>query len=335
MHSTFAPFFSNEFFRGFYAPGDKLKKGATLLQAALSRLVDVLRARRYDVVVVQREAAIVGPPFFELLTHYAAGVPVVFDLDDAIFIPTHQTQQTSVHGVFARLLKDPHKADRIARIADEIIVANDFAADWARTHTERVTVIPTVVDPKIFRPMLNKANPVPVLGWIGSHSAAPQLQVVLPALERLAKQHAFEVKLVGAGKDFHIPGVKVHNVPWSLQTEVDDFRGLDIGLCPLFEDQWSKGKPGFKPMIYMGCGVPQVSTPLGGVTHYLKDGEAGFYARSTEEWEQRLGQLLSDPELRARMGAVGRERFLAGPTLVTQTPVLQEVLLRAAARPRA
>lgn len=332
IDSTFVPFFSNAFFKEFYRPGAKVKKGLTLVRSALSRLADVLRARRYDVVVVQREAAIIGPPFFELLTRYAAGVPLVFDLDDAIFIPTHETKQTSVHGIFARLLKDPKKADRIAHIASEIVVANDFAADWAQGHTDRVTVIPTVVDPDIFRPVENKANPVPLIGWIGSHSAAPQLQVVLPALERLAKKHTFELKIVGAGQDFQIPGVKVHNVPWALDTEVDDFRTLDIGLCPLFEDQWSKGKPGFKPMIYMGCGVPQVSTPLGGVTEYLKDEEAGFYARDSAQWERALHRLLSEPDLRARMAKTGREQFLIGPTLVNQTPILRDVLLRAATR---
>lgn len=328
VESTFLPFMSNAFFQGFYAPGRRVEKAATLLASALKRLRHVLVARRHDVVVVQREAAIVGPPFFELLTRYAARVPVVFDLDDAIFIPTHETSQRSVHGIFARLLKDPRKADRIARISREIVVANDFAADWARGHTDRVTVIPTVVDPDVFRPAEGPAREVPVIGWVGSHSAAPQLEVVFPALERLAQRHRFELKLVGAGRDYQIPGVKVHNLPWSLDTEVDDFRNLDIGLCPLFEDQWSRGKPGFKPMIYMACGVPQVSTPLGGVTEYLKDGVAGYYARTTEEWETRLEALLVDAALRRRMAEAGRSAFLAGPNLTNQIPRLHDVLRR-------
>jgi glycosyltransferase involved in cell wall biosynthesis len=331
VESTFLPFMSNAFFRGFYAPGRRVEKGATLLASALRRLAQVRVARQHDVVVVQREAAIIGPPVFEALTRYAARVPVVFDLDDAIFIPTHETKQRSVHGAFARLLKDPRKADRIARLAREIVVANDFAADWARGHTERVTVIPTVVDPEVFRPAEGPPREVPVIGWIGSHSAAPQLEVVFPALERLARRHRFALKLVGAGRDYHIPGVEVQNVPWSLDTEVEDFRNLDVGICPLFEDQWSKGKPGFKPMIYMACGVPQVSTPLGGVTEYLKDGEAGYYARTPEEWEVRLEALLTEPALRQRMGAAGRQAFLRGPNLANQTPRLFEVLRRAAA----
>ncbi|MCA9554061.1 MAG: glycosyltransferase family 4 protein [Myxococcales bacterium] len=329
VESTFLPFMSNAFFQGFYAPGRKVEKAATLLASALKRLRHVLVARRHDVVVVQREAAIIGPPFFELLTRYTTRVPVVFDLDDPIFIPTHETKQRSAHGALARLLKDPKKADRIARVSREIVVANDFAADWARGYTDRVTVIPTVVDPDVFRPAEGPAREIPVIGWVGSHSAAPQLEVVFPALERLAQRHRFELKLVGAGRDYQIPGVKVHNLPWSLDTEVDDFRNLDIGLCPLFEDQWSRGKPGFKPMIYMACGVAQVCTPLGRVTEALRDGEAGFFARTTEEWEARLEVLLTDAALRRRMGEAGRRTFLEGPNMVNQTPRLYEVLARA------
>lgn len=331
VESTFLPLLSNDFYREFYEPGRVLQKGAGLLAASMRRLKDAVLASFFDVVVVQREAALIGPPFFEYLAKKVARRPIVFDLDDAIFISPGDTRQASVHRRFARILKDPKKADRIARMADEIIVANDFCAEWGRSHSDRVTIIPTVVDGDIFRPSSSKSNRKPMIGWIGSHSAGPQLEIVLPVLERLGRKHDFRLKVVGAGRDVRVSGVDVENLPWSLEREVDDFAGLDIGICPLFDDEWSRGKPGFKPMIYMACGVPQVSSPIGGVTGLLRGGETGFFATTEDEWYVALDKLLSSEALRASMGAAARIAFERGSTLKTETPRLHDVIVRAAA----
>ena len=330
VKSTFLPFVSNTFFADFYRPGRHVAKASYLARASFRRLGDLLKAARHDVVVVQREAALLGPPVFEFLARHIAGCPLVFDVDDAIFIPTHKTMQRSAHGLVARLLKDPSKAERLARWADEIVVANAFAADWAREFSSRVTVIPTVVDAEVFRPRTTARDGVPVIGWVGSHSAAPQLEAVLPALERLGRKHTFVFRAVGAGREISIPGVEVDNRPWRLEREVDDFRTLDIGLCPLFDDVWSRGKPGFKPLIYMACGVPQVSSPIGGVTEFLRPQEHGFFATTVDEWYAALDTLLSSPERRSELGRNARAAFLAGPHLDNQTPRLLDVLERAA-----
>ncbi len=334
VRSSFVPFLSNRAFSGFYGPKDKLRKGANLVWSSVRRLADVLSARQHDVVVVQREAALLGPPLFELLAKRWSGRPLVFDLDDAIFIPTHKTKQTSAHGLLARLLKDPKKADRIARLSTEIIVANDFAADWASQFSAGVTVMPTVVDPAVFCPVETREPGPPVIGWIGSHSAGPQLEQIFPALERLGQKHNFILRVVGAGRDYSIPGVQVDNRAWKLEREVQDFRTLDIGVCPLFDDEWSRGKPGFKPLIYMGCGIPQVSTPLGGVTEFVRDQEHGYFATNVDGWYDRLDLLLSSQTRRQTMGAQARQDFLAGPTLDNQAPVLFDVLARAQGQKR-
>lgn len=332
VESTFLPFVSDAFFSGFYRPGRFIRKGAYLSWASLRRMGDLMTAARQDVVVVQREAALLGPPVFEFLVRHATGRPLVFDLDDAIFIPTHETKQRSAHGLLARVLKDSSKAERIARWADEVVVANAFAAEWARALGARVTVIPTVVDAERFRPRVRAADGEPVIGWVGSYSTAPQLETVFPALERLSRKHRFVLRVVGAGRPIHIPGVRVDNRPWRIEREVEDFQTLDIGLCPLFDDAWSKGKPGFKPLIYMACGVPQVSSPIGGVTEYVRPGEHGFFATSVDEWYAALDTLLSASEKRTEIGRRAREAFLTGPHLENQTPRFLEVLERAAVR---
>jgi glycosyltransferase involved in cell wall biosynthesis len=329
VEGDFLPLFTNAFYSSFHKPGNYLYKGAYLAARCLGRLKEAFDARRYDVVFVQREAALIGPPFFELLARYVARRPIVFDLDDAIFHNPADTKQASAHPRLRRLLKDPNKAERIAQLSSAVIGANSYTSDWAKKFCSNVTTIPTVVDGDQFSPRFGQANAVPVIGWIGSHSAAPQLDVVVPALEQLAEKHRFRVKLVGAGREFPIRGVEVENLPWKLEREVEDFKSLDIGVCPLFDDQWSRGKPGFKPLIYMACGVPQVSTPLGGVTELMKDGEQGFFAMRTEDWYEKLDRLLGDEPLRRDMAGRARATFEAGPSLQTEAPRLAEVLAQA------
>lgn len=334
VDSDFLPLFSNDFFKSFYKPGRLLYKSGYLAMACARRLRDALDARRYDVVFVQREAAIIGPPVFELLAKYVARRPIVFDLDDAIFHKASETQQASKYPILRRVLKSSKKAEQIARMADEVVCAGEYTASWARRLNSHVTVIPTVVSGKIFKPRSGPANPKPVIGWIGSTSAAPQLEIVLPALERLRKKHDFRVKIVGAGRDFIIPGVEVDNLTWSLEREIADFQSLDIGLCPLFDDAWSKGKPGFKPLIYMACGIAQVSTPIGGVMEFMTDGVEGLFARTGDEWFRALDRLLSDPALRYRMAERARASFESGPSLESAVPKLYAVLERAAGSSR-
>jgi glycosyltransferase involved in cell wall biosynthesis len=335
VEGDFLPLFTNAFYETFFRPGRFVYKGAYLVSACMKRLVDALEARRYDVVFVQKEAANIGPPFFEMIAKHVFDRPVVFDLDDAIFHAATETHQPVRHPVLRRLLKDPDKAERIARLADEVIAAGSYTAEWARKFCASVTVIPTVVDGDVFKPKLGGQRARPVIGWVGSRTAAPQLEVAIPALEKLREKYDFTVKLVGAEREMPIRGVEVENLPWSLEREVEDFRSLDIGLCPLFDDVWSRGKPGFKPLIYMACGVPQVSTPLGGVTELMRPGEHGLFAMTTGEWYAALDRLLADRALREKMGADARVAFERGFSLKSETPRLYEVLARAAARGRA
>src|SRR5262249_20344510 len=150
-------------------------------------------------------------------------------LDDAIFLSTRGTKQATPHRLMSRLKSPPQKAEQIARIADEVIAASRYTANWAERLCPRVTIIPTVVDGNVFKPLSPQERAArvcdkPVIGWIGTHSTAPQLEPVLPALERLGRSHAFKVRIVGAGHKVAIPGVEVEDLAWSREREVQDFR---------------------------------------------------------------------------------------------------------------
>ncbi|MBI4349613.1 MAG: glycosyltransferase family 4 protein [Elusimicrobia bacterium] len=324
IECTLSPFLSDEEFRRLYDRGAPAVVAARLLAAAIRRVAGVLRSRSFDVVVVQRGSMLVGPPIIERMIAGPLRRPLVFDFDDAIWL----ADPASAWGRWTTRLKSPRKTAEIIRIARHVVVCNEYTRTYARGYrAERdVTVIPTVVDEAEYRSAPAARQGPPVVGWIGTHSTAIYLEAVRGALERAAARHSFRVRIVGAGRPFRPSGVEVENKAWRLEDEVSDYQSLDIGLYPVADDEWGRGKTGFKPVVYMSCGVACVASPIGGVTEFLRHGENGLFATSDAEWERAIGDLVSDPGLRRRLAAAGRRTVEQRYCLSVQAPRLAEVL---------
>jgi glycosyltransferase involved in cell wall biosynthesis len=294
------PFLDDVSFGVLYRRGALVRKLRAAGAALAGRAADLVRAVGADAVLIHREAALVGPPVVEWLLARIERCPIVFDLDDAIWVP----YASPTYGArLSRLLKSPDKIHFTLAAARHIIAGNPYIADYARGYNRRVDVIPTVIDTEQFHPAPAERK-VPVLGWIGTHSSLQYLRAIVPALTRLAARRAFVLRVVGGTLD--APGLPVENVPWSLTREVADFQGLDVGLYPLVEDAWSVGKSGFKAVQYMACGVPVVASPVGVTRDMIRDGVNGFLASDDATWVARLEALLDDAALRRRLGEAGR-----------------------------
>jgi glycosyltransferase involved in cell wall biosynthesis len=321
------PFLDSQLFRDLYRRERLLRKGLSFVRAALRRLSDVWRARSIDVLLVQREAMMFGPPLVEWILTRAARRPMVLDLDDATYV--RYTSPT--YGRLGSALKWFSKTDDLIRWSRVVTCGNRFIAEYVNGKGVPAVVIPTVVDTELFRPCdSTDASDVPVIGWIGTHSTYQYLESILPVLARLAQNYRFRLKVVGAGReDITVPGVQVDNLPWTLQREVEDFQSLDIGLYPIVADDWAVGKSGFKSIQYMAVGVPFVVTPVGAAGEIGESGVTHLSASSEDEWYEALARLISDASLRARLGAAGRAHAVAHYALGAQAEKLAQALHRA------
>ena len=315
------PFLDERGFATVYRRGAPWSKLVAAARAIAGRVTDLARAIDARAVLVHREAALVGPPILEWLLTRALRRPVIFDLDDAVWVPY---ASPTYGALLSRLLKAPGKTHFTLTTATRVIAGNPYVADYARRYNAATEVIPTVVDTDAFRPAPAPARDVPLIGWIGTHSSLQYLRAIVPALERLYRRHRFRLKVVGAVLD--APTLPVENMPWSISREVDDFRSLDIGLYPLVEDAWALGKSGFKAVQYMACAVPVVASPVGVTVDIVRDGATGFLAHSEDQWVARLEQLLESSELRRQLGARGREEAEARWSLRAHAPRFVDIV---------
>lgn len=310
IHLTLAPFFDDSAYRVLYQAGHVPEKALGLVRGAARRVHDALRAARYDLVLVHRETAPIGPPLVERLLA-ARGIPYVFDFDDAIFLPAI----SPVNRAWARFRRtDPGET---ARRASLVIAGNDYLADWARAHNPRVVVLPTPVDTARHTPRHAGVAPGrPVIGWVGSSSTAQYLHLLDDVFERLARRRDFLVRVVGGS---YVHGtVSVECIAYSLADEPEHVRSLDVGVLPEPDDPWTRGKGAFKALLYMASAVPVVASRVG--VNEKVVGPGGYCVDGVDAWVDALDRLLGDARLRADVGSAGRAHVEAGYSLAALAP---------------
>ena len=325
---TVRPFIDSDLFDSLYQQRSWLRTGAGLSKSALFRLGDLIAATSADVIFIQREAMLLGPPAIEWLVNRVLRRPMVLDLDDATYVP----YTSPTYGRFTKALKFFGKTDYLIRWSRTVVCGNQTIAEYVSSKGGHTEIIPTVVDLEKFRPRESRDESVPVLGWVGSHSTFPFLESILPALAELAKSHSFKLKIVGSGRaGVSVPGVDVENLEWNLEREVEDFRSVDIGLYPLNADNnWTMGKSGFKAIQWMAVGVPYVVTPIGAAAEIGEVNVTHYCAGTRDEWIAKLKLLLADAQKRRAMGEAGRRYALEHFSVGTQADKLAKVLTNAA-----
>jgi glycosyltransferase involved in cell wall biosynthesis len=298
------PFLDSRLHGSLYNRSQWPRTSVGLMLATIRRVRELWRARKADVLFVQREAMMFGPPVVEWLAINLNHCPMVLDLDDATYV----SYKSPTYGRIGSMLKWFSKTNDLIRWSRLVTCGNNEIAAYVESKGRPAVIIPTVVDTSHFRPPRERQTiDVPVIGWVGTHSTYPYVQAIFPVLTRLARDYKFRLRLVGTGKDkIEIPGVEVENLPWKLSREVADFQSLDIGIYPIVEDDWSVGKSCFKAVQYMAAGVPFVASPVGSCKQIAEPNRTHFLAPTEEDWYGHLSRLLSDQHLRRQMGETGR-----------------------------
>lgn len=288
--------------RVFYAPGHLLGKLRILVTAFFRRWKHVRSIRPDDVVIIHREAFMTRGTFFERAIR-ARTKHLIFDFDDAIW-----RMDVSEGNRRLRWMKDPSKTDAIIAMADRVIVGNEYLAEYARRYNPAVEVIPTTVDMELYIPMkVARTDDRVVIGWTGSHTSLAYLHRALPVLYRVqaALGGRFVLRVI-SDRPLVAPGLSVENVLWNSSTEAEDLAAIDIGIMPLPDNDWSRGKCGFKGLQYMGMGKAVVLADVGVNKVIVQHGHNGMLAATDDDWLRHILHLAKDAELRGRLGTNAR-----------------------------
>lgn len=310
--------------RSFYSPeggriiaqkGGALRKAGVVIAGYIKRLYTVLfEAWNYDYIFIQREAAPFGPPVFEWLLCRLLRKKIIFDFDDAVWL-IHRTNP----GPLYNLLKAPWKTAHICRWSYKIAAGNDFLYDFAKKYNSSVFKIPTCVDTETRHNQVKDHVPRQkiTIGWTGSHTTIQYLQPIAKVISALQQEKNIDFLVIcNQPANEIIPGAQF--VQWSEATEAADLLRMDIGVMPLVDNEWTRGKCGFKLIQYMSVGLPVVASKVGMNEEIVSDGKEGFICESEADWKNALCRLIEDPDLRNQMGTAGRMKMVHHYSITSQ-----------------
>lgn len=285
-----------------YAKGNLARKVGFVRRSIAKRRADLACMDEFDIIFVCREALMTRSTWFER-AFSRGSAKIIYDFDDSIWLPN-----VSEANDRWKWVKDPGKTAKLIALSDLVLAGNNYLADYAKSFNLATRVMPTTIDTDEYLPRpMRQEGPV-VIGWSGSITTIQHFRHAMPALLELKAKYADRItfRVVGDGS-FRQEELDIVGLPWKKETELDDLRAMDIGIMPLPDDGWARGKCGLKGLQYMALEIPTVMSPVGVNSDIITDGVNGYLAASTGEWVQRISALVEDAELREAMGKKARQ----------------------------
>lgn len=312
------PFFSAQSFRSFYRNCSASMKAWIITKGIFSRCITLAKIMTTGVVFLHREAAPIGPPVFEWIIAKILRKRIIYDFDDAIWL-TDKADESR----FEKIIRWRSKVGLICRWSYKISCGNEYLADFARKFNSNVVTNPTTIETeKLHNPNLyqtEKSTNRITIGWTGSHSTLKYLNSIIPIIQLLQEKNKNINFMVIADQKPELQLERFEFVPWKKETEAQDLLKLDIGIMPLPDDEWTRGKCGFKALQYMAMRIPCVVSPVGVNSIIVDQGQTGFVAATGEEWMTYLEKLIRDGALRITMGEVGRKKVIEHYSVASNT----------------
>lgn len=293
---------------------------ASVLSSVWTRFRLLWEKGRFDAAIVHCELFPLFPGWIE---RACLSMPYIYDFDDAFFLRYRKGHLRRLRPLLGA------KFDAVMRGAAAVTAGNRFLHRYATQFNPNTLLVPSVVDTSIYIPANYRDRVQPfTIGWVGSPSTAMYLDQIVVPLVSLAAEGPVRLVVIG-GKAPFVPGVEVIELPWQADKEIELIMGFDVGIMPLPNDEWAKGKCGFKLIQYMACGVPVLASRVGANVDIVSK-ECGFLADSHSEWAAALRALRDQPELRRQMGIAARKRALAEYSLERNLPTMVEIIRRVA-----
>ncbi len=320
----YAPFFGETYLDTLYAGRRNMSEVLGCYGGRARRLTT---GARPDLIWLEKEAFPWLPWFCERKI-LPRNVPIASDYDDAVHIRYQRHASQVVRASLGR------KIDGVMRHSAVVLAGNENLADHARgAGATRVETVPTVVDLTRYGRARRQAGSTgkAVVGWIGSPSTwRTQAAPLVPLLADLVEAGLITVRAVGTHSDERRPGFEF--CPWSEATEVELIREMDIGIMPLPDDPWTRGKCGYKLIQYMACGLPVIASPVGANRSIVRHGVNGFLADGEREWRSSIELLATNPSTRATFGEHGRRMVTVSYSLQKWGPIVGSLFLQVIGR---
>lgn len=296
-------FLSSSTFRILYKEGFLTRKVVGVFLGFLKRFFLLFSIGKYDFVFIHREATPLGWPWVEWVIAKIWRKRIVYDFDDAIWM-----SNTSVSNKVVRMIKNHSKVKKICKWAHKISVGNEFLKSYASDYSKNVVTLPTtLLNEVVLKATKEHKQQEPiVIGWIGTHSTLKYLKLLEGVFEKLEKQYSIIIRVV-SNKPPQLNIESLEFVKWSKEKEIESLLTFDIGVMPLPNTDWEKGKCSFKALQYMSLGIPAVVSPVGMNNEVIHQGENGYLCQSENEWLEAFERLITDVESRAKMGMYAKE----------------------------
>jgi glycosyltransferase involved in cell wall biosynthesis len=292
-----SPFLNEKAWRVLYKPGHFTRKILYIIIGFLKRLYLLSNISKYDYIFIHREAAPLGPPIIEWFIAKVKRKKIIYDFDDAIWIPN----SSESNSIFS-FLKFHSKTNYICKISYKISCGNHYLCDHASKFNEHVVYNPTTIDTENHHNQVkSEYHAVPVIGWTGSHSTNRYLDFIVPILKELELKYQF-IFCVISDKNPLLSLNSFRFCKWNKKTEIEDLLQLDVGIMPLDDDKWANGKCGFKALQYMALGIPALVSPVGVNNRIVDHGINGFICNNKEEWLHYLEEIIKDRQLLMNLG---------------------------------
>lgn len=313
-------FLDSATWRAFFSSGNTLTKVKALFIGLVKRFIVLFKSPMYDFVFIHREVSPIGPPVFEWILAKILRRKIIYDFDDAIWLTDRQQESWIL-----RIIKWRSKVSSICRWSYKVSCGNAYLCNYAAGFNRTVVYNPTTIDSEnLHNPALyslpDKTQPKIRIGWTGSHSTLKYLREIEVVLRKILYEYPYVEFIVIADQAPTLLGVpSAKFIPWNKETEIKDLLQFDIGIMPLPDDQWAKGKCGFKALQYMALKFPAIASPVGVNATIIQHGVNGLLCEGPQEWEEALRKLIEDSNLRKAMGDKGRQTVLENYSVLSNS----------------